>query len=73
MGVRQIIMVGIAVLVLSIIIPVAFNNFFDVNTDAWDTGVAALWVIIPLAVIIYFVVKFLMKSVSGTSSKGGMG
>ena len=66
MGVKSIIMTGIAVLVLSIIVPIAFNNFFDVNTDAWDTGVSALWVIIPLAVIIYFVVKFLMKVVSGT-------
>jgi len=65
-GVKSIIMTGIAVLVLSIIVPIAFNNFFDVNTDAWDTGVSALWVIIPLAVIIYFVVKFLMKAVSGT-------
>jgi len=65
-GVKSIIMTGIAVLVLSIIVPIAFNNFFDVNTDAWDTGVSALWVIIPLAVIIYFVVKFLMKVVSGT-------
>jgi len=71
MSVKNIIMVGIAVLVLSIIIPIAFNNFFDVNTDGWDSGVAALWVIIPLAVIIYFVVKFLMKSVEGT--KGGKG
>ena len=70
MSVKSIIMVGIAVLVLSIIIPIAFNNFFDVNTDGWDSGVAALWVIIPLAVIIYFVVKFLMKSVSGTGGKG---
>jgi len=71
MSVKSIIMVGIAVLVLSIIIPIAFNNFFDVNTDGWDSGVAALWVIIPLAVIIYFVVKFLMKSVSGSGGKGG--
>jgi len=71
MSVKNIIMVGIAVLVLSIIIPIAFNNFFDVNTDGWDSGVAALWVIIPLAVIIYFVVKFLMKSVSGSGGKGG--
>jgi len=70
MSVKNIIMVGIAVLVLSIIIPIAFNNFFDVNTNGWDSGVAALWVIIPLAVIIYFVVKFLMKSVSGTGGKG---
>lgn len=69
MGVKTIIMTGIAVLILSIIIPIAFDNFFDVNTDGWDTGVAALWIIIPLAVIIYFVVKFLMKSVQGT--KGG--
>lgn len=70
-SVKNIIYVGIAVLVLSIIIPIAFNNFFDVNTDNWDTGVAALWVIIPLAVIIYFVVKFLLKSVSGTEGKRG--
>ena len=69
MGVKAIIYTAIAILVLSIIVPIAFDNFFDVNTDAWDSGVAALWVIIQLAVIIYFVVKFLMKSVSGT--KGG--
>ncbi len=68
-SVKNIIYVGIAVLVLSIIVPIAFNNFFDVNTDGWDAGVAALWVIIPLAVIIYFVVKFLLKSVSGTGKE----
>jgi hypothetical protein len=66
MSTKSIILTGIGVLVLSIIVPIAFDNFFDVNTDGWDSGVAALWVIIPLGVIIYFVVKYLMKSVSGT-------
>jgi integral membrane sensor domain MASE1 len=67
--VKNIILAGIGILVLSIIVPIAFENFFDVNTDGWDSGVAALWVIIPLAVVIYFVVKYLMASVSGTGGK----
>lgn len=64
-SVRNIIMVGISILVLSIIVPIAFTNFFNVNTEGWATGVAALWIVIPLAVVIYFVVKYLMASVSG--------
>ena len=67
--VKNIILAGVGILVLSIIVPIAFENFFEVNTDLWDSGVAALWVIIPLAVVIYFVVKYLMASVSGSGSK----
>jgi len=67
--VKNIILAGVGILVLSIIVPIAFENFFEVNTDSWDSGVAALWVIIPLAVVIYFVVKYLMASVSGSGSK----
>jgi hypothetical protein len=64
-SVRNIIMVGISILVLSIIVPIAFTNFFGVNTEGWSSGVAALWVVIPLAVVVFFVVKYLMASVSG--------
>lgn len=63
MTLKNIIMVAIAILVMSIIVPIAFDNFFGVNTENWDSGVAALWIIIPLAVVIYFVVKLLLKSV----------
>lgn len=70
-NVKMIIMVGISILVLSIIVPIAFENFFGVNTDTWDAGVAALWVVIPLAVVIFFVVKYLMASVGGTGGKAG--
>lgn len=65
LNVKNIIMIGISVLVLSIIIPIAFTNFFGVNTEGWSPAVVALWVIIPLAVAVYFVVKYLMASVSG--------
>ena len=67
--VKNIILAGVGILVLSIIVPIAFENFFEVNTDSWDSGVAALWVIIPLAVVIYFVVKYLIASVSGSGKE----
>ena len=67
--VKNIILAGVGILVLSIIVPIAFENFFEVNTDSWDSGVAALWVIIPLAVVIYFVVKYLMASVTGSGKE----
>lgn len=69
MTAKTIITTAIGILILSIIVPIAFNNFFDVNTDSWDAGVVALWVIIPIAVIVLFVVKYFMQTVRGV--KGG--
>lgn len=66
---KSIIVVGVSVLILSIIVPIAFANFFAVNTDTWDTATKALWVIIPLAVCLYFVVKYIFASVSGAGGK----
>lgn len=69
MTAKTIITTAIGILILSIIVPIAFNNFFDVNTDAWDDSVVALWIIIPVAVIVLFVVKYFMQTVRGV--KGG--
>jgi hypothetical protein len=69
MSASTIIKTAIGILILSIIVPIAFNNFFDVNTDSWDDAVVALWVIIPIAVIVLFVVGYFMKTVKGV--KGG--
>jgi len=71
MTAKNVVTMAVTLLILSIIVPIALNNFFDVNTDSWDAGVVSVWVIIPLAAVLYFGIKFLMKSVSGTGAKGG--
>jgi hypothetical protein len=66
MTAKTVVTMAVTLQILSIIVPIALDNFFNVNTDAWDAGVVAVWVIIPLAAVLYFGIKFLMKSVSGT-------
>jgi hypothetical protein len=46
--------IGIALLlyVIAAVLPGAFDNFFGANTTAWDPGTAALFLLIPLFVVI---------------------
>lgn len=57
----SVLLLGIALLFLSTVIPSAFDNIFAVNTTDWDTGTAQLWVLIPLAVVAAVVILFVPK------------
>jgi hypothetical protein len=52
--------IGVALLVyiLAAIVPGAFSSFFDADTTGWSTGVVALWLLIPLFVVIFFIRHF---------------
>lgn len=65
---RNIIMLGIAVAFLVAIVPSALNDFFNVSTATWDSSVATLWPIIPLAIVAIFVFAFLPR---GAGGRGG--
>lgn len=56
--------IGVALLlyVLAAVLPGAFDNFFGVNTTSWDSGTAALWLLIPLFAVIFFIVRLAKDS-----------
>lgn len=58
LSVGTIFAIALGIYFLSALVPPALNNFFSVNTDGWDAGTAALWVIIPLAVVALIVLHF---------------
>jgi hypothetical protein len=41
--------------VAAALIPGAFDNFFGVDTSAWDPGTAALFLLIPLLAVIFLI------------------
>lgn len=63
---RSIFLLGIGVYFLAAILPAAITTFFNADTSGWDAGTAALWAIIPLAIIGLLVMKY----VPGGSGKG---
>lgn len=62
---NTIIAIGLGIILLSVVLPVAFDNFFNVSTANWDSGTAALWVLIPLVVVIGIVVAFVPRGGRG--------
>jgi hypothetical protein len=62
MGVKTIIGTGIGILIIAILIPIGFDNIYAAETTGWDTAVCALFFIIPLAVIVYFITKYLLRA-----------
>lgn len=62
----QIFAIAIGVYFLSALIPSALDTFFSADTANWSAGVAALWDVLPLAIV----GVLLMKYVPSTS-KGG--
>lgn len=60
--------IGIALLlyIIAAILPGAFDNFFGANTTGWDTGTAALYLLIPLFVVI-FLIRHFAKSGGGAA------
>ena len=42
-------------LLAAFLIPVALNQLFSVNTSTWDTQTAAMFIVIPVAIVIVVV------------------
>lgn len=54
--------VAVAALIVAIIIPVAFSQFFSTVTTSWDDQTILIWGIIPVIVILAVVLAFLNKA-----------
>lgn len=57
-SVETIVTLVIALLVLSQLLPTAFDTFFAVDTSGWDTGTAAVWLLIPILAILAIALRF---------------
>lgn len=57
-GMKSIIGIALGIYVLAAILPGAFDNFFGADTSGWDDGTAALWLLIPLAVVVTIVIRY---------------
>lgn len=62
---KSVMAIGLGIIFLAAVLPVAFNTFFTADTSSWDAGTVALWAIIPLAVIALVIYNY-----TGTSGKG---
>lgn len=54
--------IAVAALIVAIIVPIAFNQFFAVDTGSWDAQTILIWGIIPLVIILAIVLYFLNKA-----------
>jgi len=54
--------IAVAALIVAILIPIAFGQFFSVVTTSWDAQTVLLWGIVPLVIILALVLYFLNKA-----------
>lgn len=54
--------IAVAALIVAIIVPIAFGQFFAVDTGSWDAQTILIWGIIPLIIILAIVLFFLNKA-----------
>lgn len=54
--------IAVAALIVAIIVPIAFNQFFSVDTGSWDAQTILIWGIIPLVIILAIVLYFLNRA-----------
>jgi len=54
--------ISVAALVASIIVPIAFGQFFSTDTTSWDAQTILIWSIVPLVVVLAIVLWFLNKA-----------
>ena len=54
--------IAVAALIVAIIVPIAFGQFFAVDTGSWDAQTILIWGIIPLVIILAIVLFFLNKA-----------
>jgi flagellar biosynthesis protein FlhB len=54
--------ISVAALVVAIIVPIAFGQFFSVDTTSWGAETTLIWAVIPVVVILALVLFFLNKA-----------
>lgn len=54
--------IAVAALVVAIIVPIAFSQFFSTDTGSWDAQTILIWGIIPVVIILAIVLFFLNKA-----------
>lgn len=64
---RLVIGLSIALLLASALLPPAIDTFSAVDTSGWDSGVAAIWPLIPLLGIAAIALFFWRRSSRGGS------
>lgn len=64
---RGIVLLSIAIVVFSALIPTALESLFGVDTGNWSAGAVALWVAIPVVILAGALLLFV------PGSKGGDG
>lgn len=66
--VETIVGIGVAFFIIAFLIPVAFNQFFLVNTTTWDASVIAVWDALPIigivAIIMSILLAFIIKKLT---------
>lgn len=60
-GVNLVISIMLAIFLGSILLPIAFDNWFNASTGDWDSGAAALWPVIPIMALIGMLYLFYNK------------
>lgn len=62
---RGVILLAISLYFIAFVLPDALTEFFNASTAGWSAAVAAIWDILPLAVIALLVLKFVPKEGAG--------
>lgn len=57
----SVITVMLAVFLGSVLLPVAFDSWFNATTSSWGSGTAALWVVVPIMALIGIVLGIYNK------------
>jgi hypothetical protein len=55
----QIVTLFVAVFLMAILLPVAFDQIFNANTTGWDTDTVTIWDLIPLIVVVVIIIGLL--------------
>lgn len=62
-----VIIIGIAMVILSVVMPLGLNTIATTNTSTWDTGVASMFsnllpIVVMFAIILGFIGIYSMKN-----------
>ena len=69
LSVKEIVGLAVATLVISALIPTAFQQFYSVDTSSWGSSVANLWNLIPLMAILGLILGIIAVAVGKTKTK----
>lgn len=60
-GVDMVIQIMLAIFLGSILLPIAFDDWFNTSTSSWGSGAASLWPVIPVMALIGVLYLFYNK------------